>query len=343
MALSTSSKEKYKNTSQYRPDEFEVVGSGHYCYIPGCKTSTLDKNKSKSHIGIFSFPSDPTTRKYWENVISQLRRKWKNDRHDPRKRSTKVCEFHFAIEDSKCSHSGIKSLRAGAVPKIFKFKTPKVEKRRKSLRKRESYSERMLKADAQGDVSDEDKGQLIDDDIQMNYIPQHSSCISEKITKNEIKYLREENDRLKNDNIEVTTEVLFVKEEYSNLKGKTYNYQNVSENPEMFKSATGLDFMAFDELYDFLKPGGDFSNLKFYDSTGVSDKADNRNPENDEIKTAKPGPILKMPPKEHLFLLLSWLRNGSTLRHAAWLFDTPKSTLSRFKSGTIAERRQYNG
>ena len=50
----------YPGTSESRPEELQTVGYGDFCCIPLCKNSTLDKNKSKSGIGLFSFPSDPS-------------------------------------------------------------------------------------------------------------------------------------------------------------------------------------------------------------------------------------------------------------------------------------------
>ena len=37
-----------------------------------------------------------------------------------------------------------------------------------------------------------------------------------------------------------------------------------------------------------------------------------------------------MDSKNQLFMCLSWLKNGFTISHAAWAFDTPKSTVSRY-------------
>ena len=42
----------------------------------------------------------------------------------------------------------------------------------------------------------------------------------------------------------------------------------------------------------------------------------------------KRGPRPKMDAKNQLFMCLSWLKNGFTMSHVAWLFDTPKSTVS---------------
>ena len=44
----------------------------------------------------------------------------------------------------------------------------------------------------------------------------------------------------------------------------------------------------------------------------------------------KPGPKVKMDPKEQLFLVISWLKGGFSLKHLSWLFDLTKSTTSRY-------------
>ena len=95
-SLDNEEREFYPGTFTSRPRELTVVGSGDFCCIPLCKSSTLDRDRNKSGIGLFSFPSDPTIRKQWVKVISQFRRKGGNDSFSIKK-STKVCEFHFPI------------------------------------------------------------------------------------------------------------------------------------------------------------------------------------------------------------------------------------------------------
>lgn len=127
--ISTSKRQKYMFTSQYRPDELLITGSGDYCCIPGCTSTTYDHYQNKTLIGFFTFPTNPAMWNLWFGIISQFRRMKtedvynNNNNNELAKMPTtlKVCEFHFAIEDIKCSHFGAKSLRAGAFPKIFKF------------------------------------------------------------------------------------------------------------------------------------------------------------------------------------------------------------------------------
>ena len=56
-------KQMYPGTGRTCPEELETYGYGDSCCIPECKSTTLDKNKIKTGIGMFSFPSDDETRK----------------------------------------------------------------------------------------------------------------------------------------------------------------------------------------------------------------------------------------------------------------------------------------
>ena len=137
-------KEFYPRSSLHRPKELDIGGSGDYCCIPLCKNSTYDRDKIKTGIGFFSFPSDPELKKRWVQILSKYRRKGGADTFSIKK-STKVCEFHFSISCINVSfNTGKKSLVKGSVPSIFKFKQVEIKKKRKSPTKRfvvESESE----------------------------------------------------------------------------------------------------------------------------------------------------------------------------------------------------------
>ena len=115
-------KQMYPGTGWTRPEAMETYGYGDSCCIPECKSTTLDKNKIKTGIGIFSFLSDDETRKKWLSVVKQFRRKGGHDSFTIKK-TTKICEFHFDISCIKFGYSsGRKSLISGSIPTIFKFK-----------------------------------------------------------------------------------------------------------------------------------------------------------------------------------------------------------------------------
>ena len=63
LGLRMAEKQMYPGTGRTRPEELETYGYGDSCCIPECKSTTLDKNKIKTGIGMFSFSSDDEKRK----------------------------------------------------------------------------------------------------------------------------------------------------------------------------------------------------------------------------------------------------------------------------------------
>ena len=57
-----------------------------------------------------------------------------------------------------------------------------------------------------------------------------------------------------------------LKEENIKLKSHNYNFVNVSESRDEFRAATGLTVESFNNLLEFLNPGKDSCNIKFYDT-----------------------------------------------------------------------------
>ena len=115
------------------------------------------------------------------------------------------------------------------------------------------------------------------------------------------------------------------------LKLQRYSFENLCENKEQFRSATGLNPDCFMRLLNCLNPGHDCSNIKFYDTSKRLSEEKYTNSE--EVKS---DPKPKISAKERLFMYLSWLQNAFTLSHVSFLFQTPKATVSRFAiTGTI--------
>ena len=113
-----------------------------------------------------------------------------------------------------------------------------------------------------------------------------------------------------------------MKKEQESLSSRLYNYNNVSKDEALLKSTTGLRKSNFDALLDFLNPGAQCENIKYHD-VGKENKL------NQEYTGAqKPGPKPKLGACNQLFLYLSWLKNGFTISHVSWLFNTPKATVS---------------
>ena len=101
--------------------------------------------------------------------------------------------------------------------------------------------------------------------------------------------------------------------------------ENLCENKEQLRGATGINPDCFMHLFNYLKPGDDCSNIKFYDTSKRLSEEKCTNSE--EVKS---GPKPKISAKEQLFMYLSWLKNGFTLSHVSFLFQTPKGTVSRY-------------
>ena len=78
-------------------------------------------------------------------------------------------------------------------------------------------------------------------------------------------------------------------------------------------------------LFNYLNPGDDCSNIKFYDTSKRLSEEKYTN-----SKEVKSGPNPKISAKEQLFIYLSWLKNEFILSHLSFLFQTPKATVSRY-------------
>ena len=79
LRLRIAEKHVYPGTGRTSPEELETYSYGDSCCIPECKSTTLDKNKIKNGMGMFSFPSDDEKRKKWLPIVKQFRRKGGHD------------------------------------------------------------------------------------------------------------------------------------------------------------------------------------------------------------------------------------------------------------------------
>lgn len=236
-ASSSKTKETYPNSSLTRPNKLDNVGTGDFCCIPLCKSSTLDSFGNKTKIGMFSFPKDKALHKKWLNIVSQFRRKGGKDSFSV-KRTTKICEFHFEIDNIKISIGhNIKTLKTGSIPTIFSFKTKVEGPKRRSPRKR--------LREEHPDVFDNVEDSQIDSIDQIG-------CESCQEKEKELKLLKEHHENIKNEN-------LFLKSSIAELQSKiqdtTYSYENISKDKKIFKQSTGLEVDAFEHLYELVNPG----------------------------------------------------------------------------------------
>ena len=224
-----------------------------------------------------------------------------------------VCEFHFKDEDlTTILGRGKRKVKAGRVPSIFreqpvkqKATRPPPKNRPASFGESETESDQVLSSSSPSSEKEPSE----------SYVEEASE--TERLIE-EIKQLRTKNECLQKKNN-------MLLEENKLLKLQRFSFENLCENKEQFRSATGLNPDCFMSLFNYLNPGDDCSNIKFYDTSKRLSEEKYTNSE--EVKS---GPKPKISAKEQLFMYLSWLKNVFTLSHVSFLFQTPKSTVSRY-------------
>ena len=257
----------YSNSAVPRPDEAGSGGRGIYCCVPMCGSSQYDNHKTKTNIALFSFPNKdkrPEVYKAWCNEIYKYRRKWGIDNFHITK-YTKICEFHFKPEEIKVSLGrGIKTLKTGQkIPSVFTFKETKCTKTRKSPTKRLMISPN----------TNEDFEMDIDMAIDTvpplfeNVLDENGSCEMCKDNRFQI--------RLLENKLEISEQkIQGLQEQNQNLEKQNYHLarrlftvDNYLKDDNLFKSATGIEKEKFRILYDYLDPGEDCENIKYYEKS----------------------------------------------------------------------------
>ena len=316
------------NTVQERA---KAGGRSMYCCVPECGSSFYDNNKMKTNISLFSFPnkeSKPDLHKAWKNEILKYRRKGGADKFEINQ-YTKVCQLHFSPNDIKVSIGrGIKTLKSGAVPSVFNFKSPKTVKRRKSPLKRQRLFAVPTETHNDNSSNEEAGDNLVylttDDNKCENCenITSEKRIIEQKLKDSEekCKILQEENKNLKTINEE--------------LRKREFTYDNLKENEKFFKAFTGIKREKFEILFEYLDPGADCENIKYHypnkNATSGTSPLDLWSTPSYLTPESKPGPKPKMKPANQLFMFLTWLRLGISLKFTSWLFNTPQATVSRY-------------
>ena len=278
----------------------------------------------KTGISLYKFPKDNTEKRRWINMISMYQRKGAGDNFSPYDESKKyfVCEHHFKADEIRVSLGiGRKTLKPGAIPSIFNFKNPSKIKPRKSPKKR------CLPAPNESTSNDS----YLEEELETNNSNDLLPVMHSETNPDRTKLLEKEVDSLKE-------KINFLEAENSALKAENdkqmknerlYNYENISRNKEHFKKATGLDHESFLSLFEFVDPGEDCKNIKFYDSSKRLSEA--QFPlSSSSVDLLKSGRKPKVTAINQLFLYLVWLRNGFTLQHLSWLFDISIPTASRY-------------
>ena len=299
--------EENPTSSRKSPSRVSKGGRSIYCCIPGCGSSFYDNKGNKTKIGFFKFPKDKAKKQKWVRAVNCVRRKGAGDNFEITN-YTRICEFHFKKEDVNVSYglSGRKTPKSDAVP-IFKKSEPKPTRR--------SPRKRTLETIVESDIN-------VAEDIEE--------------PESELDILQREIADLKAENVYLKNQVDKLENKIQDFKNRTYNYENISKNEKYFKSETGLELDCFKMLYDFLNPGDQCENVKIYESKQKSEQNDEadvmQSPTTSKAYSykEKPGPTAKLNARDQLFLYMTWLKGGFSLNHASWLFDLPKSTVSRY-------------
>ena len=263
----------------------------------------------KTHIGFFKFPKDEKMRNTWKRIVGLYRRKGSSDKFEITQ-NTRICEFHFETKNIRITLGrGIKKLTPGAVPSIFPWKKIPPPGRKPPAKR------------------------ILSQDFETPEVDIHENNIVSDEKDREIESLKQQIEDLKSENILLKEENTMLKNKFTNASKKSYRYKNIANDPKLFKSETGLETSAFEQLNTLLAMKDDGSNIKFYESKQQSNQPirTSTNNDKDKDKTAnKPGPKVKLGAEDQLFLFLTWLKGGFSLRHTAWLFDISKSTASRY-------------
>ena len=166
-----------------------------------------------------------------------------------------VCEFHFNPKQIQVSLGiGRKTYIAGSVPSVFEFKSEEKKKERKPPKPRnnqETPSEFETDCESSGSQC---FGDVLDSVVDF---PEDIDNTSKLLAENE-------SSRCKTEHLELENKKL--KEENIKLKSHIYNFDNVSGSRDEFRSKTGLKAESFNNLLEFLNPGKDSCNIKFYDT-----------------------------------------------------------------------------
>ena len=293
-------------------------GRSKYCCVPGCKSSFYNNQGEKTNISFFSFPLEAKSRNRW---LLAIKRQENRDGFVVTE-YTKVCEQHFHPDEIKKQFSGRKDLKdKNTIPSIFSWNKSASTPNRKLPKKRCSeQNEENIQPESEPCYLS--SRLLNEDNARPTEACENCAYLRRVVEKLEVKLsllIKQKSD---------------VEKDWSELKAKIqklekgkFTSKNIREQEDVFKSFTGFHPVKFDILFQFLNPGENASNLKYYEPSK------NGSDEPDECKFtegSKPGVSPKLDVIEQLFMFLVWLRCGFGQKHLAWLFGLGKSTISRY-------------
>ena len=259
--MSENQEETYFLSSKKRPHKNLSGGYGKYCCIPGCKSATKDSNMNNTGISLFQIPSTEPHRSTWIRAIQKVRRKGRNDTFDPKKKNTFVCEFHFKAEDIQVSFGmGRKKPIGKRPPSIFRLDSSesKSKPKRKSPKKRQPP---VIESSSESEIIS-DPEQSDQNDVFM----EENDRDFEIVEPSELELLRRENEELKQQLKYLENSNSSLRQKITDYENKRYSYNNISKNDDHFKKTTGISNEKFKLLLEYINPGKDSCNIKYYES-----------------------------------------------------------------------------
>ena len=178
-------------------------------------------------------------------MLKHVRRKGGADSFDvknPNKRIY-VCEFHFKDEDlTTILGRGKRKVKAGRVPSIFREQPVKQKAIRPPPKDRPAS---FIESETETDQVLSSSSPSSEKEPSESYVEEASE--TERLIE-EIKQLRTKNECLQKKNN-------MLLEENKLLKLQRFSFENLCENKEQFRGATGLNL---DCLFNYLNPGDDY-------------------------------------------------------------------------------------
>ena len=247
------------------------------CCVPKCtKKGYIEEGKKISY---FKFPQEKHLFDEWIRAICR-----DVGRHFKVTENTRVCSRHFKDTDFEVSLTGRRTLRDGAAPSRFEWKTTSPKKRKSPTKSRANIQD--LDSDSH---SDEQAGPSTS----------HSGVIGAE---------SQEMNALENEVNELKTRVEHLTERCTNSERKVFCFSRFCNDNKSFQFYTGFpDVKVFDALYEFCNPGEYGENISYWHSATTS--------EGSSDSLTKQGRPRILHPKEELFITLYRLRQGFPEEH----------------------------
>lgn len=231
----------------------------------------------------------------------------------------KICEQHFCTEDLAKKLCGRKDLKdKDVIPTLFKWSDTSVKKIRKPPSERSEFVNKV-----KGQLFVQTAAPLVSNDVENL----HETCHECSKLQEELKSLKSEFSLLAKEKALIEQENATLKLDIEKLSKQQFNSENIKQKVDVFKSFTSIPPSQFDIICEFLNPGKNAENIKYYKTA--------QNEADQETKCkfkegSKPGSGPKLDVIEQLFMYLVWMRCGLGQKHLAWFFNISKSTVSRY-------------